>query len=94
MDLVADFHPACLACFNLLLWKAFHSQDPAPVNVVAVNPLPRGEIMRFNSLHKRSVVYKTAARLWAHGYSWPTALEWAEDVYETAKVAAQCPLES
>ena len=59
------------------------------VNLLAVNPMGRSELLRFNSLHKRDIVYRTAARLWSHGYAWAEALEWANDVYETASASAR-----
>ena len=92
MDLVANLNPVFPTCFEAAFPDTAHRQAPAPLNVVAVNPVPKRELMRFRSAHKQAVVYQAAARLWSSGeFTWQEAEQWAHDVYETARAGGVAP---
>lgn len=49
----------------------------------------RADIARYRSLHGNSVVYRAAARLWAHGLDWESAHDIANDAFQTAQVLSR-----
>ena len=66
----------------------FTVEVPTQAQLLAVNPLPRAELVRFRSRHAREVIYQAAASLWAHGVSWSEAHSIAHDAYMAAQAGA------
>lgn len=91
LDLVQNLTPVPslpeldMFCCGLESASTYPWKVPAEVRLLASNPLGGAELVRYKSVHAKSLVYRAAARLWACGLDWESAYTVANDAYQTAQ---------